>query len=459
MGLRRRRWVLIAFLGLTLSAGFLAMGLRFGIVPSVQDDAWEARNELQSTNLLVEATTDRTNALFVWVLSGGDERARAELDDAAGRVDSLTTSLTGAFDADARAALAEVAAADASIDELTAELAAELAAGREVGAADLASSSGAAATGELADAVSHLRTQVTDASLRASNRAADAVRWVSVLLVVPVAPSAWVAFQLMKGLREMRQLNQRMVDASTEVSASAAQLSAASEELAATSVEGAAAFAEALATIEELARSADAIAESVDGVAAQSQDMRANLEQAGADIEESSQRMLQLADRVDEVGVILGLINEIADQTNLLALNAAIEAARAGENGRGFAVVADEVRRLAERSKSSSAKIATLIESAQGETSATVMAMEKGAKQMRRAMVFMDTVTEASSNGRLSAEQQRTATQQVVITMDQLSGTTKSVSATTHQIAASAVGLAELAKGLETTAARSAAGV
>ena len=86
-------------------------------------------------------------------------------------------------------------------------------------------------------------------------------------------------------------------------------------------------------------------------------------------------------------------------------------------------------------------------------------AMEKGAKQMRRAMAFMDTVTEASANGRLSAEQQRTATQQVVITMDQLSGTTKSVSATTHQIAASAVGLAELAKGLESTAARSAAGV
>jgi methyl-accepting chemotaxis protein len=87
------------------------------------------------------------------------------------------------------------------------------------------------------------------------------------------------------------------------------------------------------------------------------------------------------------------------------------------------------------------------------------MAMEKGAKQMHRAMAFMDTVTEASAQGRLSAEHQRTATQQVVITFDQLSGTSKSVSATTHQIAASAVGLAELARGLEWTATRSAAGV
>ena len=220
----------------------------------------------------------------------------------------------------------------------------------------------------------------------------------------------------------MRELGGQMLATSTEVASSAAQLSAASEELAATSVEGAAAFQEALATIEELARAADAIAASVDGVAMQSQDMRVNIEQAGADIEESSRRMVVLAERVNEVGVILGLINEIADQTNLLALNAAIEAARAGEDGRGFAVVAEEVRRLAERSKNSSAEIASIIEGAQAETASTVMAMEKGARQMQQAMVFMDTVSDASAQGRRNAEQQRSATQQVVLTFEQLTG-------------------------------------
>jgi len=60
--------------------------------------------------------------------------------------------------------------------------------------------------------------------------------------------------------------------------------------------------------------------------------------------------MSQIADSSREVGLIIGVIDEIAFQTNLLALNAAVEAVRAGDAGRGFAVVASEVRALAHRS-------------------------------------------------------------------------------------------------------------
>jgi methyl-accepting chemotaxis protein len=163
---------------------------------------------------------------------------------------------------------------------------------------------------------------------------------------------------------------------------------------------------------------------------------------------------LALAERVNEIGAILTLINEISDQTNLLALNAAIEAARAGESGRGFAVVAEEVRRLAERSKTSAAGIATIIEGVHGETNATVMAMEKGAKQMQRGLSLLETVTEASAQVRLTTQQQRSATGQVVETMEQLTDASRQVSATTTQIAASAAALATLATSLETAAAQ-----
>ncbi|MDP4115029.1 MAG: methyl-accepting chemotaxis protein [Bacteroidota bacterium] len=92
---------------------------------------------------------------------------------------------------------------------------------------------------------------------------------------------------------------------------------------------------------------------------------------------ETAQIFSHLSTRTEQIGDILGIIDEIADQINLLALNAAIEAARAGEHGRGFAVVADEVRRLAEHTSKSTAEIGTTIKDIQRDIKEADKSMNK----------------------------------------------------------------------------------
>jgi methyl-accepting chemotaxis protein len=250
-----------------------------------------------------------------------------------------------------------------------------------------------------------------------------------------------------------QQLIEQVTTAGVEVNSAAAELSASSDELAATTTEQSAAVTQATTTTQELARASATIADTVDKVARQTADTRDSLREAETEITRSSERTLALANRVDDIEGLLVLINDIADQTNLLALNAAIEAARAGQNGLGFAVVAEEVRRLAERSKVSAGDIASIVTAVQGETSATVMAMEKGAKQMLQGLALLEAVTDANGQVRLTTQQQRSATSQVVETMGQLGDASRQVSATAQQIASAAGNLADLAGNLEATAA------
>ena len=92
--------------------------------------------------------------------------------------------------------------------------------------------------------------------------------------------------------------------------------------------------------------------------------------------------ILELSEYIQQIGSIIGLVEDIAEQTNMLALNAAVEAARAGEHGKGFAVVAGEIRKLADESKQATNKIGSLINDIQHTTNSTVMATEEGSKEI-----------------------------------------------------------------------------
>lgn len=102
--------------------------------------------------------------------------------------------------------------------------------------------------------------------------------------------------------------------------------------------------------------------------------------------------ILELSEHTQQIGDIIGIVEDIAEQTNMLALNAAVEAARAGENGKGFSVVASEIRKLADESKQATNRITSLIKDIQQATNSTVMATEEGSKEIELGVTLADNI-------------------------------------------------------------------
>ncbi len=82
---------------------------------------------------------------------------------------------------------------------------------------------------------------------------------------------------------------------------------------------------------------------------------------------EAVQVMNQFAQKTEQIGEVLEVINNINEKTHVLALNAAIISSQAGEHGRGFSVVSNEIRALSEQTGASSKEIEKMIDSVQKE--------------------------------------------------------------------------------------------
>lgn len=168
------------------------------------------------------------------------------------------------------------------------------------------------------------------------------------------------------------------IAAGTEnVASQANTVAVASEELAATSSE----IANNCLSAAENSNLASETAQAGSEVVRQSTE---GMERIAGRVQDTAKTIVELGSRSEQIGQIIGTIEDIADQTNLLALNAAIEAARAGEQGRGFAVVADEVRALAERTTRATREIGEMIKDIQGKTKGAVVSIEEGVAEVAR---------------------------------------------------------------------------
>lgn len=218
-------------------------------------------------------------------------------------------------------------------------------------------------------------------------------------------------------------------------------------------------------TKESAIKVADKSQETLDLSAKEQKAVKSNIEKMKTlkqKIEIIAELILELSEHTQQIGSIIGAVEDITEQTNMLALNAAVEAARAGEHGKGFAVVASEIRKLADESKQATNKITSLIYDIQQATNSTVMATEEGTKEIESGVelahqiaqnidVLRNTINEtvhAVDDIVKDAEQQMECTGEVSISINQIDKGMLESSASIHQSIIALQGLVEVSKNL-----------
>lgn len=217
------------------------------------------------------------------------------------------------------------------------------------------------------------------------------------------------------------------------------------------------------ASVEELQATVTSIAEVVDGNAKNAKEASEAAEATGNEVWECNNQMQNMVEAMEaiskasnEIGNIIGSINEIAEQTNLLALNASIEAARAGDAGKGFAVVADEVGKLAaessEAAKNSSeliGKSLATVETGMNIAQDTAKKLEKSADNTKELVNKITMISEASENQAVSLNEITGAVEQISSVVEENTAMAEESSAASQEMAAQADLLKQLLEQFE----------
>jgi methyl-accepting chemotaxis protein len=309
--------------------------------------------------------------------------------------------------------------------------------------------------------VEHLLLEDRQASVESASMFADIASLGGTLAVIALGVSVLIFI----GRSVIRPINH----VSNAIASSSNEIATTVEQQERTATQQSASVNETTSTMEELGVSSKQSAQQTETAAASAQQVLDLAQQGNQAVERTMSTMLiltqkvgdvadqivQLSEQTSQIGSISALVSDLANQTNMLALNAAVEAVRAGEQGKGFAVVAAEIRKLADQSRTSAAKINTLVIDIQSAINSTVMVTDESSKAAQQgkdvtqetSVVFGD-VTDAVSNivmsieqVSLNAQQQALAVQQVLTVMNSLNVAAKETAAgisqtrtSTHQL-------------------------
>ncbi len=241
--------------------------------------------------------------------------------------------------------------------------------------------------------------------------------------------------QMSKTLSEMIH---QIADVVSQIEQGAEQLSNASQSLSQSASEQAASVEEISSSMNELnaqtqqnrekATAANQLADDSKSNTQQSNEKMSILLEAVKDIDESSQEILKLIKKIDEISF----------QTGILSLNAAVEAARAGVYGKGFSVVADEVRNLSDKSADAARVSSDLISNSNKVVERGKLAVTDVAESLKVVVDFIENITALIQTIANSSQEQSDGIKQIDEAVEQVSQVTQQYMASSEETAAMA---------------------
>jgi methyl-accepting chemotaxis protein len=242
----------------------------------------------------------------------------------------------------------------------------------------------------------------------------------------------------------------RIAGGISAMNSGAADISRASDDLARRTEHQAASLEETAAALDEITATVGRTAEGASHASRVVTAAKQQGERSSKVVGDAIAAMQAIESSSDQIGSIIGVIDEIAFQTNLLALNAGVEAARAGDAGKGFAVVAQEVRALAQRSANAAKEIKGLISKSSDQVTTGVTLVGQAGDALNRILTQIADMSDVVADIASSAREQATALNQVNGAVNDMDKITQQNAAMVEQSTAASHGVSQEANGLAT---------
>ncbi|MCR5763525.1 MAG: hypothetical protein K6G00_09115 [Treponema sp.] len=274
----------------------------------------------------------------------------------------------------------------------------------------------------------------------------------------------------------MKKMHRKAQKASEDLAKETQSLAVAAKENAATSQDQSAAVKEIVATMEDNNSLSESIAIKIKDVSDVAKNTNENVKHGLFYLEDNVRRLHDIAfanqstideikrlgEKIDNIWDIVTLINSVADQAKIIAFNAELEASSAGETGKNFHIVASEIRRLADGIIDGTKEIKDKINEIQQSSDSLIIASESGterinegcsnAKILEKRFASIKNASEitAGSAGDIRdiIQQQVMASEQILITLRQISDGVENFTSATENISAASENLKEISEKL-----------